>query len=337
MKEALFYKKLEGERVYCELCPHFCTIAEGKRGICGVRENQKGTLYSLVYGKLASASIDPIEKKPLFHFLPGSLSYSITTVGCNFRCTFCQNFGLSQSPREKHIIEGENVKPKAIVEAALQSGCQSISYTYTEPTIYFEYAYDIAKLAADKGLKNVFVSNGFSTAPPLEMIAPILHADNVDLKSFRDEYYRKICGGRLQPVLDTLKLLKKLDVWVEVTTLVIPGLNDSKEELTEIASFIKNEMSDATPWHVSGFYPTYKMVDRPPTPPESLIKAREIGLSTGLKYVYAGNLPIPDGENTHCGNCQKTVVERRGFTVQKNLLKDGKCPHCGVGVSGVWN
>jgi len=293
MKEALFYKKLENNKVHCELCAHNCTVADGKRGVCGVRENQQGSLYTLVYGKIAASNIDPIEKKPLFHFLPGSSSYSISTVGCNFRCLFCQNYGISQSPREKHIIEGEDVEPKAVVEAALASGCQSISYTYTEPTIYFEYAQDIAILAKEKGLKNVFVSNGFMNPPVAEAAATFLHADNVDLKSFRDDYYRKICGGRLQPVLDTLKLLKKLGVWVEVTTLVIPGLNDSKEELTEIASFIKTGMSDDTPWHVSGFYPTYKMTDRPPTPPDSLIKAREIGLEIGLKYVYAATCQSP--------------------------------------------
>ena len=191
-------------------------------------------------------------------------------------------------------------------------------------------------MAKEKGLKNVFVSNGFMNPPVAEAAATFLHADNVDLKSFRDDYYRKICGGRLQPVLDTLKLLKKLGVWVEVTTLVIPGLNDSKEELTEIASFIKTGMSDDTPWHVSGFYPTYKMTDRPPTPPDSLIKAREIGLEIGLKYVYAGNVPIPDGENTHCSKCKKTLVERYGFTIKKNVMKEGKCPYCSTPVSGVW-
>lgn len=337
MHGALFYKRIEAEKVRCELCAHNCLIADGRRGICGVRENQKGVLYSLVYGKLAAASIDPIEKKPLFHFLPGSTSYSISTVGCNFHCAFCQNFGLSQSPREKYIIEGEDVEPQAVVEAALSSGCKSISYTYTEPTIYFEYAQDIAECAKAKGLKNVFVSNGFMNPPVASAAARFLAADNVDLKSFRDEYYRKICGGRLQPVLDTLKLLKKLGVWVEVTTLVIPGLNDSKEELTDIAGFIKNEMSDDTPWHVSGFYPTYKMTDRPPTPPQSLIKAREIGLAVGLKYVYAGNAPIPDGENTHCSNCKKTLVERYGFTIKNNVIKEGRCPDCSTPVSGVWS
>lgn len=287
MKEALFYQKLDGNKVRCELCPHLCLIANGRRGICGVRENQGGILYSLVYGRIAAAHVDPIEKKPLYHFLPGSTSYSIATVGCNFRCDFCQNFGISQA-RE---IEGEAVEPGDIVREALSLGCQSVSYTYTEPTIYFEFAYDTAKLAREKGLKNVFVTNGFITEPPLRMIAPYLDAANVDLKSFRDEYYHKYCGGKLEPVLKALKLYKELNIWLEVTTLVIPGLNDSETELMDIANFIKNELGEGVPWHVSAFYPIYKMTDRPPTPAETIYKARDIGLKAGLKYVYTGNLP----------------------------------------------
>lgn len=337
MKEALFYHKLEDNKVGCELCPHYCKIPDGKRGICGVRENSGGVLYSLVYGKIISSNIDPIEKKPLFHFLPGSYSYSIATVGCNFRCEFCQNYGISQVPREQHVILGEEIDPAAVVAAALENDCRSISYTYTEPTIYFEFAYDCAKLARDKGLKNIFVTNGFITAPPLEIIQPYLDAANVDLKSFREEYYRKVCGGRLAPVLDALKLMKKLKIWVEVTTLVIPGLNDSTEELAEIANFIKKELGDDTPWHVSGFYPTYKMLDRPPTPAGSLIKAREIGFGAGLKYVYAGNIPIPGAEDTYCASDKKPLIVRSGFNVLKNVLRDGKCPYDGEAVSGVWS
>ena len=229
MREALFYQKLDAQKVRCELCPHFCVIADGQRGICGVRENRAGMLYSLVYGLVAAASVDPIEKKPLFHFLPASASYSLATAGCNFRCDFCQNFGLSQSPRELDKIIGQERTPEQVVDAAVESRCQSISYTYTEPTVYFEFAYDTAKLARDRGLKNVFVSNGFMNASVLEMVRPYLDAANVDLKSFSEDFYRKICGGRLAPVLETLKLMKKLGLWVEVTTLIIPGLNDSPE------------------------------------------------------------------------------------------------------------
>ena len=292
MKEAFLYKKLDDKKVKCELCPHLCVIAEGKRGICGVRENKDGTLYTLVYGKIVSSYPDPIEKKPLFHFLPGSLSYSIATAGCNFRCLFCQNWEISQMPREKRIIIGEDKIPEEIIAAALEAGCQSIAYTYTEPTIFFEFAYDCSKLAREKGLKNIFVTNGFMTAETLNMISPYLDAANVDLKSFQEDFYRHISGARLAPVLDTLKMMKKLNIWVEVTTLVIPGVNDSKDELTRIANFIKNELGEDTPWHVSAFFPAYKMTDLPPTPAETLTSVREIGLSAGLKYVYAGNIPV---------------------------------------------
>lgn len=337
MKEALFYKKAETFKVQCQLCPHFCLIADGKRGVCGVRENREGTLYSLVYGKVVSESVDPIEKKPLFHCLPGSTSYSISTVGCNFRCDFCQNYGISQLPRGQQEIPGQERSPDNIVRAALENNCRSVSYTYTEPTIYFEFAYDCMRPARDKKLKNVFVSNGFMNGPVVEMAQPYLDAANVDLKSFSDETYRKVCGGKLAPVLETLKLMKKLKIWVEVTTLVIPGLNDSQTELTSIARFIKKEMDGDTPWHVTGFYPAYKMLDRPRTPAETLVMAREIGLSAGLKYVYAGNLPIPGAENTYCPSCRTVVIERQGFSVIKNVLDNGKCPVCGEPIAGVWS
>jgi pyruvate formate lyase activating enzyme len=336
MKEALFYKKAGDQKVKCELCPHFCNIAEGKVGVCGVRKNQAGTLYSLVYGKVVSSHVDPIEKKPLFHFLPGSYAYSISTAGCNFRCDFCQNWEISQMPRDQHVILGEDTTPEEVVAAALENDCRSISYTYTEPTIYFEFAYDCAKLAHEKGLKNNFVTNGYMNPPVVEMIAPYLDAANVDLKSFREEYYRKICGGKLQPVLETIKLMRKLKIWIELTTLIIPGLNDSNEELTEIANFIKNELGNDVPWHVSAFHPTYKMLDRPRTPAETLIRAREIGFKAGLKYVYAGNIPIPGAEDTFCGNCKKLLIQRSFFSVLKDNVKEGRCFNCGEAVSGVW-
>ncbi|MBN3033469.1 MAG: AmmeMemoRadiSam system radical SAM enzyme [Candidatus Saganbacteria bacterium] len=339
MKEALFYSRVAGSesRVQCRLCPHNCSIADGKRGLCGVRENRSGTLYSLVYGKVAAASIDPIEKKPLFHFLPGSASYSISTAGCNFRCDFCQNFGLSQPPRETGEIPGRERSPEQIVAAAAESRCQSIAYTYTEPTVYFEFAYDTAKLARARGLKNVFVSNGYMNPPVAEMAGPYLDAANIDLKSFRDATYRRVCGGKLAPVLETLKLMKKLGVWLEVTTLVIPGLNDLPEELAEIARFIKSELSAGTPWHVSGFYPAYKMLDRPRTPAESLARAREIGLGEGLKSVYAGNLPIKGAEDTYCPKCGQLVIRRSGFEVLENRVKDGKCGFCNEPIAGIWS
>jgi pyruvate formate lyase activating enzyme len=326
MKEASFYLQLNNDKVQCSLCPHNCLIADGQRGVCGVRENQRGKLYSLVYGKVVSSAVDPIEKKPLFHFLPGSTSYSIATAGCNFRCDFCQNYVISQAGRGGKGLPGMEQQPYQVVAAAQENGCRSISYTYTEPTIFFEYAYDCAKLAKEKGLKNVFVTNGFMNPPVVEAIAPYLDAANIDLKSFREEFYQKFCGGKL----------KELRVWIELTTLIIPGLNDSDEELADLAGFIKNEVGAETPWHVSAFRPTYKMTDRPPTPPESLLRAREIGLKAGLKHVYTGNAYLPGAEDTYCGQCQATLISRSGFTVKENRLKDGHCPKCGAAAAGVW-
>ena len=283
MKEAMFYEKLDEKKVRCFLCSHHCTIKEGKRGICHVRKNMDGTLYSLVYGKVVSMHIDPIEKKPLFHFLPSSTSFSIATAGCNFRCEHCQNFEISQYPMEHEDIPGQTVTPEDIVEAAARNGCESISYTYTEPTIFFEFAYDCAKLAHRRGIKNVFVSNGYTTPEATRVIAPYLHGNNIDLKG-SDDFYRKICSARLEPVKETIRLMKELGVWVEVTTLIIPDLNDSEEDLRDIAGFIKS-VDPYIPWHVTQFYPTYKLMDKPRTPLKTLQKAREIGLEAGLKYV----------------------------------------------------
>ncbi len=258
MFEARLYQKKEDQKVWCYLCNHHCLIKDGKRGICGVRENQGGILYSLVYGKPIAAHVDPIEKKPLFHFLPGSTSFSIATAGCNFRCLFCQNADISQAGKMKSI-PGQETAPEEIVSAALRAQCRSISYTYTEPTIFFEYAQDISLLAEAQGLKNVFVTNGFMTREMLDSIHPHLHAANVDLKAFRENFYKTQCGAKLTPVLDTLKIMKRMGIWVEVTTLIIPTLNDSKEELSELARFIADDLGPETPWHISRFHPTYQL------------------------------------------------------------------------------
>jgi len=337
VKAALFYHPETDGRVRCELCPHTCLIADGRRGICGVRENRQGTLYSLVYGKVVASHVDPIEKKPLFHFLPGSYTYSLATVGCNFKCPFCQNYQISQVDKELPTIYGNDMTPGEIVAAALERECRSISYTYTEPTVYFEFAYDCAKLASERGLKNIFVTNGYTSLAALEEIKPYLDAANVDLKSFRENFYHKYCGAKLSAVLASLKYYKQNGVWLEVTTLLIPGLNDSREELAEIANFIKGDLGAETPWHVSAFSPTYKMLDRPATPPETLTLAREIGQKAGLKYVYSGNIPIKGAENTYCPKCGATVIQRAGFQVLKNELKGMGCGGCGEGISGVWS
>jgi pyruvate formate lyase activating enzyme len=335
MKQAMFQEPKEGNKVLCGLCSHRCLIAPGHRGICAVRENRDGTLYSLVYDRIIARNIDPIEKKPLFHFLPGSRSFSLATPGCNFRCKHCQNADISQLPRDREgVIPGEPASPAELVEAALRHHCASISYTYTEPTIFFELAYDTARLARKAGLKNVFVTNGYITPEALREISPCLDAANIDLKGFTDDFYRNICGARLQPVLDSIRLYKELGVWTEVTTLVIPGHNDSESELRQIAQFIRS-VGEGVPWHVSRFHPTYKLIDQPVTPVATLKRARQIGLEAGLRYVYEGNVP-GEGEETLCWNCAKTLVKRYGFTVEENHIGDGKCGYCGAKIDGVW-
>jgi len=335
MKEAYLYDKQSGAKVRCFLCSHRCLIADGKRGVCCVRENKEGILYSLVYEKLISANVDPIEKKPFFHFLPGSKAFSVAAPGCNFRCQHCQNHEISQLPRDKEIIIGEKVSAEEIVSLALKHNCTSISYTYTEPTIFFEYAYDTAMIARTQGLKNNFVTNGYMTAEALDMIAPYLDGANVDLKSFSEGFYKKVCGAKLKPVLESIAKMHALGIWVEVTTLIIPTLNDAEGELREVARFLLS-VSPAIPWHVSAFYPTYRMVDKPRTSPEIIRRAREIGLEEGLRYVYIGNIPGAEGENTSCYHCQKMLIRRYGYQIAENSITEGKCPHCGTPIEGVW-
>ena len=338
MKRADFFTVTDPQTnsVRCGLCNHRCLIQNGQRGICGVRENQEGTLVSLVYGRLVSENIDPIEKKPLFHLLPGSRSYSISTVGCNFQCRHCQNYSISQHP---HItpgpMPGSHRTPEEIVEAAKASGCQSISYTYVEPTIFYEFAYDTAQLAKAAGIRNVFVSNGYTSPEATKKLAPYLDGNNIDLKAYTEKFYHEVCRAKLAPVLDTITLMKELGVWVEVTTLVIPGLNDSHEELRSIARFIAN-LDPTIPWHVSRFYPTYKMTDRPPTPTSTLLKAREIGFEEGLLYVYTGNIPGQGGEDTICPQCKATVIERTGFSITAKHLTENRCYNCGNVIHGIF-
>ena len=360
LHEARFYEPLPDGKVLCTLCPHDCRIPDGARGACGVRYHHHGHLYTLVYDKVVAREVNPIEKKPLFHFYPGSYAYSISTVGCNLRCSFCQNWTISQWPKThlpkritaedekaeapelicpqlvemEGMIAGEPVTPKMIVDAAKATGCISLSYTFTEPTIFYELAYDTAVIAREEGLKNNFVSNGFISEAPLRELATVLDAANIDLKFFREESYRRISRARLQPILDAIQLYHELGVWLEITTLIIPGLNDSTEELKQIAGFIY-DIDPAIPWHVSAFYPTYKMIDRPPTPVETLRLARQIGLETGLRYVYEGNIPGEGGENTYCYQCGSLLIDRYGFFVRENRIHDNCCPDCGAVIDGM--
>ncbi len=335
IKEAILYEKMAADAARCHLCHHECRISLNKRGLCGVRENRAGVLYTLVYGAIIAENVDPIEKKPLYHVYPASRSFSIATAGCNFRCDFCQNYEISQLPRDGGNIAGQEVTPATVVERAIKSGSRTIAYTYTEPTVYFEFALDTARLAHERGLKNVFVTNGYMTAAAIEMIAPYLDAANVDLKSFREEFYHDHCGSHLQPVLDSLKKMKELGIWVEVTTLLIPHLNDSAGELADIAAFVAS-LGVETPWHISRFHPQYKMTDRSPTPAATLSRASEIGREAGLKYVYVGNVPGSEGENTNCFNCGKLLIERHGFSIKKVTLRDNACPRCGTVLEGIF-
>ena len=333
--EACLYELLQDRTVRCGLCRHLCVIKPGRRGICGVRENRRGTLFTLVYGRLIAQNIDPIEKKPLFHFHPGTLSYSVATVGCNFRCRFCQNANIAQMPGDRDgMIMGDVYPPESVVEAA-RRGCKTIAYTYTEPTVYFEFARDTARLAHEAGIANVFVTNGYMTAEALDAIHPDLDAANVDLKAFSDEFYKTQCGARRTPVMETLKEMKRRGIFVEVTTLIIPGLNDDPGELARLAGFLVEAVGPETPWHVSRFHPTYRLTDRPATPVETLVNARKIGRAEGLRYVYTGNVPGDDGESTYCYECGVRVIHRTGFTVRENRVRDGRCPDCGAAIDGV--
>jgi pyruvate formate lyase activating enzyme len=334
MKEAMLYEKISEDYVRCNLCAHHCVIAEGSLGVCKVRRNMDGTLYTLVYGRTISEFVDPVEKKPLYHFYPGSLTYSIATPGCNLRCQWCQNWEISQMPCDRDLIAGYEASPKQIVAAAQQTGSRSISYTYTEPTIFFEYAYDTARLAHAADIANIYVTGGYMTAEMLETFQPYLDAANVDLKAFHDETYRRYVGARLQPVLDNMKTMKRLGIWLEVTTLVIPELNDDPAELRDVAQFVAQELGADTPWHISRFFPAYQMTDRPPTPIETLLQAEEIGLKEGLHHVYLGN--VAGESNTTCPHCGRLLIQRQGYRIAAYHLQEGRCPACRMPIAGVW-
>lgn len=345
MKEALLYEKLGAGNVKCLACNHFCQIGQGKTGICGVRQNLGGKLMSLVFGKAAVFGIDPVEKKPLFHFLPGQKIFSLGTLGCNFRCANCHNFGISQISGLKgdvseyeNIFWGDNLPPSKIVGEAAGRGCPAIAYTYNEPAVFAEYALETMKLARENNLKNVWVSNGFMSRPAADLILPYLDAINIDIKSFDDGFYRQNCGSRLAPVLESCQRFAQEKIWLEITTLVIPGLSDDLKMLENLAKFIKNKLGSFVPWHVSSFSGaiSWKLQNLPDTSPAAIKKIYEIGKNAGLEFVYAGNVLDSDLESTDCPKCGARLIERRGFSVEIKNFKDGACVKCGQKIPGIW-
>ncbi len=337
LKQAVLWELSSGEdkKVQCKLCNHRCVIDNGKLGRCCVRKNIDGVLYSLTYDKVCSANPDPIEKKPLFHFQPGSRSFSVATMGCNFRCEFCQNWQISQAAIERGQINGEPITPEQIVEGAVRNGCKSIAYTYTEPTVFMELCNDCGWLAKERGLTNVFVSNGYETIEAIDFARNWLDGINVDLKAFSEDYYKRLCKARLQPVLDTISYIaKETNIWLEITTLLVPGENDSEDELKKLTEFIVSDAGPDVPWHISRFHPQYKYLDSLPTPMDSLEQAYKIGQSAGLRYVYLGNVPGSKSESTFCYNCGRMLIERIGYRIAFNNIQDSKCPDCGTEIAG---
>jgi len=334
MIEAILYEKKENKQVICHLCAHECHLMNEKLGLCHVRKNIDGDLVSLNSDRVVAMNMDPIEKKPLYHFLPGSRSFSIAAMGCNFSCRFCQNHSISMIQTENDI-HGDIITPEQLVAIALRNRAQSISYTYTEPTVFFELVLETAKLAHNAGLKNVLVSNGYMTRQALTLLGPFLDAANIDLKSFNDDFYKKYCSARLKPVLETISALKAMGVWVEVTTLLIPGLNDDRVEISRLIGFL-HALDVYIPWHISRFFPQYQLLDIPPTEANSIYKFLQMGADKGLKFLYGGNLLDKQWSNTHCPQCHETLIERTGYHIENIGLQAGKCRFCGAGVPGVW-
>lgn len=336
MLEARLWKPFKDGVVQCRLCRHYCRIEPDGYGRCGVRVNRDGTLFSLNYDKVAAASLDPVEKKPLYHFQPGTSTYSFATMGCNLSCAFCQNWSLSQPPRAGEAIRGRELTPEQLVVEAVRVGASSISYTYSEPTIFFELMQDTARLAQASGLKNIMVSNGYMSNECLDELGPLIDAINVDLKCFTETFYHDITGAHLAPVLDNVKRIKhELGWWLEVTTLLIPGKNDSPEELAELTDFLANEVGIDTPWHISRFHPDFKMNNTGPTTADSLETAYAMGKAKGLKYVYIGNMPGLNRQNTDCPGCGRERINRAGFAMRMAGLKNGTCTQCGETIHGV--
>ncbi len=334
LKEASFYRKLDAKTVQCQLCPRTCVIPEGGRGYCGTRQNRGGILYTLVYAKPVAVHVDPIEKKPLYHFLPSTEAYSIATAGCNLKCKFCQNWEISQGLPEE--LEYRYLEPPDTVKEARASGAPTIAYTYSEPTIFYEYMLETARLARREGIRNIMHSNGYINEAPLRALAKCLDGANIDLKGFSEDYYARLTEGSLGPVLNSLKILKEEGVHIEITTLILSGFNDEEADIRKMCLWIKDNLGPDTPLHFSRFFPMYKLTNLDPTPVASLERARNIALACGLHYVYIGNIPHEEAENTYCPRCKRIVVERKGYFIVHNNLKDGKCGFCAEKIAGVW-
>ena len=335
LREAMFYKKLADGTVQCLLCPRQCTLRDGMRSFCRVRENSGGTLKTLVYELPCAVHVDPIEKKPIYHMLPGSSAYSIATAGCNLRCKFCQNWQISQAPPE----DTDNMKLpcSAVIENAKKAGCRSIAYTYSEPTVFYEYAIETAKLAKKEGIKNIFKTGGFINADPLYELCNYLDAANVDLKGFDKKYLNEICAEDLDTVLKALLIYKKKGVWLEITNLVVPTLNEDMGTIKNMCIWIKDNLGRDVPLHFSRFWPTYKLKNLYPTPMETLIEARDIAISIGLKFVYIGNIPEHKSNNTYCPSCKSLVIERKGYFIAQNNIIDSSCKYCSEKIAGIWD
>ncbi|UCB57307.1 MAG: AmmeMemoRadiSam system radical SAM enzyme [Candidatus Omnitrophota bacterium] len=333
-REALYYSKIDDKTVQCELCPRRCLLREGARGACRVRQVRGGKLYTLVYGNPCAFHIDPIEKKPVYHMLPASTSFSIATAGCNLRCKFCQNWTISQRPPEEtHNVE---MMPHQVVELAVRNDCSSIAYTYSEPIIFYEYMLDTAKLAKEKGLKNVMVTAGYINEEPLRELCKYIDAANVDLKGFDKKYLRKVCGQELEPLLEALKIFKEEGVWLEITNLIVPTLNDDMETIKKMCIWIKDNLGEETPLHFSRFTPMYQLKNLYHTPVATLEKAKQTAEEAGLKYVYIGNVPAHSASNTYCPDCEALLIERIGYTIAHNNILEGKCKFCARTIPGIW-
>ena len=332
-------KKLSSGKVLCQACAHACKLDEGEYGICGVRKVEGGELKLLVYGLAAAVNVDPVEKKPMFHLLPTTKAFSVGTVGCNFSCSFCQNADISQYPQEhQHRLLGQELPPERIVALAQEYGCDSVAYTYNEPIVWFEYSHDTAKLAHEAGLKNIYVTSGYETKKAIDLLAPYIDGMNIDIKGFTDTFYKEICASKLKPVLEAVRYAHSRGIWIEITTLLIPGKNDSDEEIRGIAEFIA-ALDPFIPWHLSAFHPTYKMTDVERTPASTLRRAYKIGQEAGLKYLYVGNIDDEDHESTYCPGCGERVIDRSGHIgqfVTNHLSPEGHCPYCDYQLEGVW-